>query len=63
MGVLGALKGLHNDNEAVHLRDLVLVTHNIRVSRGVTDLHPSRGCTHPVTRAIEVSHAACRAEF
>ena len=35
------------------------------ISRGVTDLYPSRGYTHPVTRAIEVSHshAACKAEF
>ena len=24
------------------------------ISRGVTDLYPSRGYTHPVTRAIEV---------
>ena len=31
------------------------------ISRGVTDLYPSRGHTHPVTRAIEVSHAACKA--
>ena len=30
------------------------------ISRGVTDLHPSRGYTHPVTRAIEVSHAITR---
>ena len=28
------------------------------MSRGVTDLCLSRGYTHPVTRAIEVSHAA-----
>ena len=28
------------------------------ISREVTDLYPSRGYTHPVTRAIEVSHAA-----
>ena len=33
------------------------------ISRGVTDLYPSRGYTHPVARAIEVSHAACKAEF
>ena len=33
------------------------------ISRGVTDLYPSRGYTHPVTRAVEVSHAACKAEF
>ena len=33
------------------------------ISRGVIDLHPSRGYTHPVIRAIEVSHAACKAEF
>ena len=33
------------------------------IGRGVTDLYPSRGYTHPVTRAIEVSHAACKAEF
>ena len=33
------------------------------ISRGVTDLHPSRGYTHPVARAIEASHAACKAEF
>ena len=33
------------------------------VSRGVTDMYPSRGYTHPVTRAIEVSHAACKADF
>ena len=26
------------------------------ISSGVTDLYPSRGYTHPVTRAIEVSH-------
>ena len=32
------------------------------VSRGVTDLYPSRGYTHPVAHAIEVSHAACKAE-
>ena len=32
-------------------------------SRGVTDLYPARGYTHPVTRAIEVSHAACKVEF
>ena len=32
-------------------------------SRGVTDLYPSRGYTHPVTRAIQVSHEACKAEF
>ena len=32
-------------------------------SRGVTDLYPSRGYTHPVTRAIEVSRAACNPEF
>ena len=28
-----------------------------------TDLYPSRGYTHPVKRAIEVSYAACKAEF
>ena len=28
------------------------------ISRGVADLYPSRGYTHSVTRAIEVSHAA-----
>ena len=34
------------------------------ISTGVTDLCPSRGGhTQPVTRAIEVSHAACKAEF
>ena len=33
------------------------------ISRGATDLYPSRGHTHLVTRAIEVSHAACKAEF
>ena len=33
------------------------------ISGGVTDLHPSRGYTHPVIRAVEVSHAACKAEF
>ena len=33
------------------------------ISRGVTDLYPSRGYTHPVAHAIEVSHAACKAEF
>ena len=33
------------------------------ISRGVTDLYASRGNTHPVTRAIEVSHADCEAEF
>ena len=35
------------------------------ISRGVTDLYPSPGYTHPVTRAIEVSHShpACKAEF
>ena len=33
------------------------------ISRGVADLYPSRGYTHPVTRVIEVSHAACEAEF
>ena len=32
-------------------------------SRGVTDLYPSRGYTHSVTRAIEVSHAAGKTEF
>ena len=29
------------------------------IRRGITDLYPSRGYTHPVTRAIVVSHAAC----
>ena len=33
------------------------------ISWGVTDLYPSRGYTHPATRAIEVSHTACKAEF
>ena len=33
------------------------------ISRGVTDMYPSRGYTHPVGRAIEVSHVACKAEF
>ena len=33
-------------------------------SRGVTDdLNPSRGHTYTVTSAIEVSRAACKAEF
>ena len=32
------------------------------IGRGVAGLYPSRGYTHPVTRAIEVSHAACKAE-
>ena len=32
------------------------------ISKAVTDLYPSRGST-PVARAIEVSHAACKAEF
>ena len=32
------------------------------ISRGVTDLYPSRGYTHSVTRAIDVSHEACEAE-
>ena len=30
------------------------------IRRGVTDLYPSRGYTHTVTRAIEVSHTACK---
>ena len=30
------------------------------ITKGVTDLYPSRGYTRPVTRAIEVSHAACK---
>ena len=33
------------------------------ISRAVTDLYPSRGYTHPVTRAIDLSHAACKTEF
>ena len=33
------------------------------ISRGVTGLYPSRMYTHPVTLAIEVSHAVCKAEF
>ena len=33
------------------------------ISRGVTDLYTFRRYTHPVTRAIEVSHAACKAQF
>ena len=33
------------------------------ISRGVIDLHPLPGYTHPVTRPIEESHAACKAEF
>ena len=33
------------------------------ISRGIADLHPSRGCTPHVTRAIEVSHAGCKYEF
>ena len=34
------------------------------ISRGgVTDLYPSRGYAHPVTRAIQVSNIACKAEF
>ena len=34
------------------------------ISRGVTDLYPSRGYTHPVTRAIEVlPNAACKLSF
>ena len=41
---------------------LILLTLAL-ISRGVTDMYPSRGYTHPVTRAIEVSHAACKAEF
>ena len=36
---------------------------NPDTGRGVTDLHHLRGYTHPITRAIEVSHAACKAEF
>ena len=32
------------------------------ISRGVTDLYRSRGYAHPVTRATEVAHAACKAE-
>ena len=32
------------------------------ISRGVNDLYPPRGYTHPMTRAIEVSHAACKSE-
>ena len=32
-------------------------------SRRITDPYPSRGYTHPATLAIEVSHAACEAEF
>ena len=35
----------------------------INISRGVIDLYPSQGYTHPVTRALEVSRAACQAEF
>ena len=33
------------------------------ISRGVTDLHPSRRYRNPVTRAIDVSHAARKAGF
>ena len=33
------------------------------ISKGITDLYPSRGYTHSVTRAIGVSHAACKTEF
>ena len=35
------------------------------ISRGIADLYPLRGyaSTHPVIRAIEVSHAVCKAEF
>ena len=40
------------------LNVLVLLTLAFNISREVTDLYPSRGYTHPVTRAIEVSHAA-----
>ena len=29
------------------------------INKGLTDLYPSRGYTHPVTCAIEVSHSAC----
>ena len=36
---------------------------DLGISRGVTDLHRSRGYAHPVTRAIEISHAASKAEF
>ena len=32
------------------------------LSTGVTDPYPSRGYTHPVTRTVEVSHAACKVE-
>ena len=32
-------------------------------SRGLTYLCASRGYEHPVTRAIKVSHAACKAGF
>ena len=30
------------------------------ISRGVADLYPSRGYTHPVTRTIEVSHGSLK---
>ena len=33
------------------------------ISSGVTGLYPSPGYTHPVTRAIEVSQAVCKAGF
>ena len=33
------------------------------ISRGITDLYRPRRYAHPVTRAIEVSHAACKGEF
>ena len=33
------------------------------ISMGIIELYPSRGYTHPGTLAIEVSHAACKAEF
>ena len=41
----------------------VLVLSILALAGEFTDLYPSRGYTHPVTRAIEVSHATCKAEF
>ena len=41
------------------LNVLILMTLAL-ISRGVTYQYPSRGYTHPVTHAIELSHAACK---
>ena len=41
------------------IRLIVLVLLTLALAgESVADLYPSRGYTHPVTRAVEVSHAA-----